>query len=248
MTANAFMSVSLKPPLVAISVDRRARMHALLHEGRRFGVSVLSSEQIALSDHFAGRPRDGAPEYRFASVHDTPLVDGALANVVARVVRSYWGGDHSLFLGQVEYARYGEGRPLLFHAGQYEHLPLAAVSVFSGLSPELQQAVLSRGEVKTFDAGQPVLGEGESGDVLFLLLEGSVRVERAGRAIATLHEGDFFGEVSVLAGGPRTADVIAESAVRTLTLSRQTLRETLAADPEVAWGMLEAVAGRLRES
>jgi CRP-like cAMP-binding protein len=163
------------------------------------------------------------------------------------VARSYWGGDHSLFLGQVEYARYGEGRPLLFHAGQYERLPLAAVSVFSGLSPELQQAVLARGEVKTFTAGQPVLGEGESGDVLFLLLEGAVRVERTGRTIATLQEGDFFGEVSVLAGGPRTADVIAESPVRTLTVSRQTLRETLAADPDVAWAMLETVASRLRE-
>ncbi len=248
MTANAFMSVSLKPPLVAISVDRRARMHALLHEGRRFGVSVLSSEQSALSDHFAGRAQGGAPEYRFASIHDTPLVDGALANVVARVVRSYWGGDHSLFLGQVEYARYGEGRPLLFHAGQYERLPLAAVSVFSGLSPDLQQAVLARGEERRFGAGEPVVGEGESGDILFLLLEGTVRVERAGRPIATLHQGDFFGEVSVLSGGPRMADVIAETPVRTLTVSRQTLRETLAADPDVAWAMLETVAARLRES
>jgi flavin reductase (DIM6/NTAB) family NADH-FMN oxidoreductase RutF len=247
MTANAFMSVSLKPPLVAISVDRRARMHALLHEGRRFGVSVLSSEQSELSDHFAGRAREGAPEYRFASVHDTPLVEGALANVVARVVRSYWGGDHSLFLGQVEYARYGEGRPLLFHAGQYERLPLASVSVFAGLSPELQQALLARGDVRSFAEGEPVVGEGESGDMLFLLLEGTVRVERAAREIATLHEGDFFGEVSVLAGGPRTADVIAETAVRCLTVSRETLRETLAADPDVAWAMLETVASRLRE-
>ena len=122
MTANAFMSVSLRPPLVLISIDRRARMCALLHEGMHFGVSVLEAGQERLSDHFAGRAAEGAREPRFELVHETPLVEGALAHLVARVVRSYWGGDHSLFLGQVEYARYGEGEPLLFHGGRYERL------------------------------------------------------------------------------------------------------------------------------
>src|SRR6266498_1404078 len=64
MTANAFMSVSLRPPLVLISVDRRARTHALLHVGKTFGVSVLGHDQVSLSDHFAGRTGE-APEYRF---------------------------------------------------------------------------------------------------------------------------------------------------------------------------------------
>ena len=57
MTANAFMSVSLRPPLVLISIDRRARMGALLHEGTRFGVSVLEAKQTGLSDRFAGTSR-----------------------------------------------------------------------------------------------------------------------------------------------------------------------------------------------
>ena len=122
MTANAFMSVSLRPPLVLISIDRRAKMGALLHEGTRFGVSVLEARQTGLSDRFAGRVADDPPEATFEIVHETPLVEGALAHLVARVVRSYWGGDHSLFLGQVEFARYGEGRPLLFHGGRYERL------------------------------------------------------------------------------------------------------------------------------
>ena len=67
-----------------------------------------------------GRPRGSSPE--FAVVRETPLVEGALAHFVARVVRSYWGGDHSLFLGHVEYARYGKGEPLLFHGGRYERM------------------------------------------------------------------------------------------------------------------------------
>jgi flavin reductase (DIM6/NTAB) family NADH-FMN oxidoreductase RutF len=126
MTANAFMSVSLEPPLVLISVDRRTKMCRMLHEGSTYGVSVLCETQSELSDRFAGRPgAPGAPEPRFEVIHDTPVVDGALAGFVARVVRSYWGGDHSLFLGRVEFARTGEGAPLLFHGGRYERLGTA---------------------------------------------------------------------------------------------------------------------------
>jgi flavin reductase (DIM6/NTAB) family NADH-FMN oxidoreductase RutF len=122
MTANAFMSVSLEPPLVLISVDRRTKMCGLLHEGSTYGVSVLCESQSALSDRFAGRPGSDGAEPRFELIHNTPLVDGALAGFVAKVVRSYWGGDHSLFLGRVEYAHTGEGTPLLFHGGRYERL------------------------------------------------------------------------------------------------------------------------------
>jgi flavin reductase (DIM6/NTAB) family NADH-FMN oxidoreductase RutF len=125
MTANAFMSVSLEPPLVLISVDRRTKMCRLLHEGRTYGVSVLCETQSKLSDRFAGRP-DATVEPRFDMVHETPLVEGALAQFVANVTRSYWGGDHSLFLGRVEYARYSEGTPLLFHGGRYERLTPSA--------------------------------------------------------------------------------------------------------------------------
>ncbi len=126
MTANAFMSVSLEPPLVLISVDRRTKMCGLLHEGRTYGVSVLCEAQSELSDRFAGRANPAAPDPRFEIIHDTPLVEGALAHFVANVTRSYWGGDHSLFLGRVEYARYSEGTPLLFHGGRYERLGTAS--------------------------------------------------------------------------------------------------------------------------
>ena len=123
MTANAFMSVSLEPPLVLISVDRRTKMCSFLHERCRFGVSVLAADQSALSDRFAGRANDDAPEPRFTIVHEAPVVEGSAAQFVSRVVRSYWGGDHSLFLGQVEYARRApDARPLLFHGGHYGRL------------------------------------------------------------------------------------------------------------------------------
>lgn len=118
MTANAFMSVSLAPPLVLVSVDRRARMCALLHEGSPLGVSVLAEDQQTAADFYANRSVEGF-EPHFTLVHETPLVEGALAQLAGRIVRSYWGGDHSLFLAQVGYARCGEGRPLVFHGGRY---------------------------------------------------------------------------------------------------------------------------------
>ena len=126
MTANAFMSVSLAPPLVLVSIDRRTKMCGMLYEGSHYGVSVLCETQSALSDRFAGRVENGAAEPRFDLVRDTPLVGGALAHFVARVERSFWGVDHSLFIGRVEYARQHPGTPLLFHGGRYERLGSAS--------------------------------------------------------------------------------------------------------------------------
>lgn len=246
MTANAFMSVSLRPPLVVISVDRRAKMHALLHEGRRYGISVLADEQRALSDHFAGRAPEGTEEVEFDLVHETPLVRGALAHLVARVVRSYWGGDHSLFVGQVEYARYGEGQPLLFHGGRYEHL-LERAPVFSSLPPEILAAITAQGEERSFEPGDVVVRDEDPGDELFVILEGEARVERQGSPLATFGAGEFFGEISVFDGRARSADVVAVTPLRTLAISRELVRSALEREPRAAWAMLEVLAGRLRD-
>jgi flavin reductase (DIM6/NTAB) family NADH-FMN oxidoreductase RutF len=247
MTANALMSVSLRPPLVLISVDRRARMHGLLHEGRRYGISVLGDEQEALSDHFAGRADGEAPEPRFHVVRETPLVEGAVAHLVARVVRSYWGGDHSLFLGHVEYARYAEGRPLLFHGGRYEHL-LADAPVFGALPPDQLERLLAAGKERAYEAGETIVRTAEPGSELYVVLEGRVRIDRGGRTLATFGPGDIVGEVAVLDGRPRSADIVAEDRVRCLTVSRGALRAAVEAEPQVAWELLGVMASRLRDA
>ena len=246
MTANAFMSVSLRPPLVVISVDRRARMHALLHEGRRYGISVLADEQRALSDRFAGRTAEGTEEVEFDVVHETPLVRGALAHLVARVVRSNWGGDHSLFVGQVEYARYGEGQPLLFQGGRYQHL-LERAPVFSSLPSEILEVITANGVERTFEPGEFVVREGDPGDELFVIIEGDARVEREGNPLATFGPGEFFGEIAVIDGRPRSADVVAGSPLRALAISRELVRRTIEREPRAAWAMLEVLASRLRD-
>jgi flavin reductase (DIM6/NTAB) family NADH-FMN oxidoreductase RutF len=246
MTANAFMSVSLRPPLVVISVDRRAKMHALLHEGRRYGISVLADEQRALSDRFAGRTGEASEEVEFDLVHETPLVRGALAHLVAKVVRSNWGGDHSLFVGQVEYARYGEGQPLLFQGGRYQHL-LERAPVFSSLPPEMLATITAEGVERTFEPGEFVVREGDTGEELFVILEGEARVERNGSALATFGTGEFFGEIAVFDGRSRSADVVAASPLRALAISRDVLREAFTREPRAAWAMLETLAARFRD-
>jgi flavin reductase (DIM6/NTAB) family NADH-FMN oxidoreductase RutF len=247
MTANAFMSVSLSPPLVLVSIDRRAKIGAMMHEGTRFGVSVLEARQTGLSDRFAGRVADDVPEPMFEVVHETPLVEGALAHLVARVVRSYWGGDHSLFLGQVEFARYGEGRPLLFHGGRYERL-IEDPRVFSLLPPELLDPILALGSERSYSDGAAIMRTGEPGDELMLVLEGTVRVRRPGRDF-TLGVGELIGEIEVLdPGAGRIADITAEGPVRCLAVSRESLIAALEADPRAAIALIEVLAARFRET
>jgi flavin reductase (DIM6/NTAB) family NADH-FMN oxidoreductase RutF len=247
MTANAFMSVSLRPPLVLVSVDRRARMSYLLHEGTRLGISVLEARQEELSDHFAGRPVSANLEPRFQLVHDTPLVEGALAHLATRVVRSYWGGDHSLFLAQVDYAHYGEGEPLLFHGGRYERL-IRDPRVFSALPQELLEPLLAMGREREYEDGAVLMRRGEPGTELMLIVEGTVRVDRPGRSL-TLAEGDLVGEIEVLDPvGSRIADITAIGPVRMIVVTREELIAALEADPRVAVGLVEVLASRFRET
>jgi len=246
MTANAFMSVSLRPPLVLISLDRRAKLAGLLHEGTRYGVSVLEAEQAGLSDRFAGRPGDNLPEPSFEIVHETPLVAGAVAHLVARVVRSYWGGDHSLFLGEVEFARYGEGRPLLFHGGRYEKL-VPERSELATLPGELLEPLLAAGSEVTFEDGEAMMRIGDPGDFVLLVLEGTALVERPGLSL-TLGEGKLIGEIEVLdPGGGRTANVTAVGPVRCLAVTRDELRAALETDSRAALALIEILAARFRE-
>lgn len=118
MTANAFTSVSLDPPLVLVAVGKQARMHAHLEQGSRFGVSVLSEDQLPYAWNFAGRPQEGL-EPVFMWRGGIPLVEHALAHFICTVETTYPGGDHTLFLGRVEALWYRDGSPLTFYRGRF---------------------------------------------------------------------------------------------------------------------------------
>jgi flavin reductase (DIM6/NTAB) family NADH-FMN oxidoreductase RutF len=121
MTANGFMSVSLDPLLVLVSIARKARMHDLLEQSGHFGVSVLTRAQQQLSNQFAGRPTEGL-EVPFHAVSGVPLIRDALVEVATRTVDAHRAGDHTLFVGEVLYFDSRDGDPLIFHSGGYREL------------------------------------------------------------------------------------------------------------------------------
>jgi flavin reductase (DIM6/NTAB) family NADH-FMN oxidoreductase RutF len=121
MTANAFVSVSLDPPLVLVSLNNRSHMHRFLSTAMRYGVSVLAEDQRALSDHFAGRTTEDV-RIHFVSRAGTSLLDGAIAYFVVRVEDVHPAGDHTLYVGSVEYFESRDDKPLLFYAGSYQQL------------------------------------------------------------------------------------------------------------------------------
>jgi flavin reductase len=129
MTANAFSSVSLTPPLALCCVSHRATMHQAITSTRRFGVSVLGADQQETARYFADkrRPRGAA---QFDEVDwlpgprtGAPLLTGALAWLECELTQLYDGGDHSIFLGEVVSASRGpDGGGLLFFGGDYHEL------------------------------------------------------------------------------------------------------------------------------
>jgi len=128
MTANAFMSGSLTPPLVVVSVVNTARMHARIQHAGWFGISVLSQAQSQTSNHFAGRSSGGGevePSLpQFEMLAQVPVIAGAVMQLEASLCHAYACGDHTLFVGEVKALRLpqpGEP-PLLYHGGRYGRL------------------------------------------------------------------------------------------------------------------------------
>ena len=117
MTANGFLSVSLRPPLVLVSLGR-CRMNEMLPRSGRYGISVLSHEQQHFAAHFAAQ-RASPVEPTFTWQRGLPLLEGALAHLVCRVVDVHRAGDHVLWIGEVEYLDHRDDEPLLFYTGRF---------------------------------------------------------------------------------------------------------------------------------
>lgn len=125
ITVSAFSSLSLDPPLVLICINKQAIAHGALLASGRFAVNVLAADQEHLSRHFATRPTVG-DQFRGIStstgLSGMPLLDGALASIECTIVRMADGGDHTIFLGQVESSRVSDEPPLLYFMGEYRRL------------------------------------------------------------------------------------------------------------------------------
>ncbi len=120
VTANSFTSVSLDPPLVLWNQAVSSHSHPVFRDAERFAINILSEDQIWVSQQFA-RPKDD----RFAGVAvtpgigDVPLIDGCCAVLQCRKVATHAGGDHAVFIGEVEHISSNDQRPLVFGDGKY---------------------------------------------------------------------------------------------------------------------------------
>ncbi|MEU4805563.1 flavin reductase family protein [Actinosynnema sp. NPDC023587] len=129
MTANAFTSVSLDPPMVLCCVAHRATMHAAIGTAGRFAVSVMGGDQERTARYFADkrRPRGRAQfdvvDWQSGPHTGAPLLSGALAWLECELVRRHEGGDHTIFLGRVLGCRRGpDSRALLFYDSGFHRI------------------------------------------------------------------------------------------------------------------------------
>ncbi|GAA3040164.1 flavin reductase family protein [Streptosporangium longisporum] len=133
VTVNSFTSVSLDPPLVLWCLSRRAPSAPAFAEAGRFAVNVLAAGQEHLSRRFATPLPD-----KFAGVETVltpggvPVLAGTLAHFACRTVTTYEGGDHLIFVGEVEHFRGAPGEPLVFHSGSYGAFSVARREAMSG--------------------------------------------------------------------------------------------------------------------
>jgi len=124
---------------------------------------------------------------------------------------------------------------------------LRGVPMFAGFSSKHLQRLAKETDELAFAPGEPIVEEGMLGETLFVVLEGRAKVVRGKRTIARVLPGEFFGELSALDGGPRTASIVAETPVRVIRLFRKTLVELLRDEPKVTIDLLEGIARRIRE-
>ena len=125
MTANAFTSLSLDPPLVLFCVGKTAHMATLIRDAAGFSVSILAQAQQDLSTYFAGGWKPSSPPpFSFISWEGGPRLDGCAAALGCSVHAIYEGGDHWIVLGRVLtlYCSEEANPPLVFRAGRYATL------------------------------------------------------------------------------------------------------------------------------
>ena len=125
MTVSAFCSLSLSPSLVIVCIDHDASMHELLLSRPVIGINVLSAEQETYSRRFAADEDD-----RFDGIAYTRgesgvvLLEDALAHMECRILRHHEGGDHTIFVAEIDRAEAPatDGQPLLYYRGGYAQL------------------------------------------------------------------------------------------------------------------------------
>jgi flavin reductase (DIM6/NTAB) family NADH-FMN oxidoreductase RutF len=121
MTANGFMSVSMDPKLVVISIGEKAKILEKIKESNLFTVNILAADQQELSMIFAGQLKEHK-EVVFDRLDGKPVIPGSVAQITCEVSAEHVEGDHTLFIGKVTDISIEDAEPLVFYSGSYRSL------------------------------------------------------------------------------------------------------------------------------
>ncbi|MGB7068048.1 MAG: flavin reductase family protein [Pyrinomonadaceae bacterium] len=123
LTVSAFASVSLDPPLILICIEKAAGSYHAFHESGLFAVHILSAGQSELSERFASqitKKFEGVDMN--PNLDGLPLIAGCVANLECRVRNVCDGGDHSIFIAEVQDIAFHDGDPLVYFRSDYREL------------------------------------------------------------------------------------------------------------------------------
>jgi CRP/FNR family transcriptional regulator, cyclic AMP receptor protein len=125
---------------------------------------------------------------------------------------------------------------------------LAEVDLFSGLSRRQVRKLFDHGRKVPHESGKQVSSEGLGSLAFHLILDGAATVSVSGTAVRTLGSGDYFGEISMIDGKPRSATVTVTEPTTTLAIPHQDFERLLADEPDFARGLLMTLCARVREA
>jgi CRP/FNR family cyclic AMP-dependent transcriptional regulator len=125
---------------------------------------------------------------------------------------------------------------------------LKSIDLFSQIPGEDLAAIALISTEESRDSGEEIFAEGESGDALYLVLDGKVRVHKVDRVIAELGERECFGEMAILDAAPRSATVTAVTAINLLKIAREDFQEIMSEKTEIAEGIIKVLTRRLRDA
>jgi CRP/FNR family cyclic AMP-dependent transcriptional regulator len=130
---------------------------------------------------------------------------------------------------------------------QKKILPLLKrTPIFANTSESSLKTMLKSAVERTVEAGKKLVEKGERGTGFYLILEGRAEVISDSEKLAEFGPGNFFGELAVIDGAPRTADVVALSDTKCVVVSQWAMRSIISTHPEIALSMLEELVRRLR--
>src|SRR5262245_42054114 len=137
-------------------------------------------------------------------------------------------------LASDERGRRGSGRRASHATVKRSVAALRSVPLFDGFTNRHLRRLAGESDLVDVPAGHAIVEEGQPGEAMYVILVGGARVVRNGRKVAALIPGDFFGELSALDGGPRTASVVADTDMELLRLYRHTLVRIVKDEPGLA--------------